>query len=200
MSKAIAPRMSAHDALIIVDVQRDFLPGGALGVPDGEAVVTPLNAWSEALGRAGASVYATRDWHPPDHCSFRAQGGPWPAHCIAGTPGAEPPAALRLPPGVVVVCKAERPDRDVYSAFDGTDLAARLRAAGVERLWIGGLATDYCVRATVLDARRLGFETLVLSDAVRAVDVNPGDGARALEEMQAAGARLQPGAPPGPAP
>jgi nicotinamidase/pyrazinamidase len=198
MSLATAPPAPGRDALIVVDVQRDFLPGGALGVPDGDAVLAPLNAWSEAFARVGAAVYATRDWHPPDHCSFRAQGGPWPPHCVAGTPGAEPAAVLRLPPGAGVISKAERRDRDAYSGFDGTDLADRLRVAGITRLWVGGLATDYCVRATVLDARRLGFEVVVLGDAVRAVDVKPGDGARALIEMQAAGATLLRGAPSGP--
>jgi nicotinamidase/pyrazinamidase len=200
MSQASAFAASGNDALIVVDVQRDFLPGGALGVPDGQAIVAPLSAWGEALARRGARVYATRDWHPPDHCSFRAQGGPWPPHCIAGTAGAELAATLRLPRDTVIVSKAERRDRDTYSAFEDTDLATRLRAAGVARVWIGGLATDYCVRATVLDARRLGFEVLVLTDAVRAVEVNPGDGARALAEMQAAGARLRPGVPPVPGP
>ncbi|HXQ32323.1 MAG TPA: isochorismatase family protein [Steroidobacteraceae bacterium] len=195
-----SPPASVHDALIVVDVQRDFLPGGALGVAAGESVIAPLNACSEALARAGARIYATRDWHPPDHCSFQAQGGPWPTHCVAGTAGAEFPATLRLPRGAVVVSKAERRDRDAYSGFDGTDLASQLRAADVTRLWIGGLATDYCVRATVLDARRLGFEVLVLTDAVRAVELNAGDGARALADMQAAGARLQPGGPTGPGP
>lgn len=178
------------DALIAVDVQNDFLPGGALAVAGGDAVIGPLNRCMEEFTRRGLPVFASRDWHPRDHCSFAAQGGPWPPHCVAGTPGAAFAAGLRLPASAEIVSKALRPEADAYSAFQGTELAARLRALGVRRVFVGGLATDYCVRATVLDALAAGFEAVVLADAVRAVDVRPGDGVRALEEMAARGAQL----------
>lgn len=190
-----APRQG--DALVVVDVQRDFLPGGALAVAGGDAVVPPLNRWAGAFERAGLPVFATRDWHPPDHCSFREHGGPWPAHCVAGTGGAAWAEALELPPGTRVIAKADTAQADAYSGFQGTSLAAKLRALGCRRLFIGGLATDYCVRATALDALARGFEVVVLTQAVRAVDVRPGDGERALAELAAQGASLlAEGAPP----
>ena len=172
-------------ALLCVDVQGDFLPGGSLAVTDGFAVVQPL---LEAASRTDL-VVATRDWHPAGHASFAARGGPWPPHCVAGTPGAALHPRIDVIAGLVVT-KGSDADRDAYSGFDGTPLAALLRAAGVTRLLVGGLATDYCVRATVLDALREGFAVTVLRDAVRAVDVRPGDGDRALEEMRAAGAEI----------
>lgn len=181
-----------HDALLVVDVQNDFLPGGALAVAHGDEVVAPLSGVMSAFERAGRPVYASRDWHPANHCSFKARGGPWPPHCVAGTRGAEFAAALALPASAAVVSKASTPDADAYSAFGGTDLAAQLRRKGVRRVIVGGLATDYCVLNTVLDARAAGFEVVVLTDAVRAVDVQPGDGARALDTMRKAGARLEP--------
>jgi len=176
---------SARTALIAVDVQGDFLPGGSLAVPDGFAVVQRL------LDAAGGVdlVVATRDWHPPDHVSFAARGGPWPVHCVAGTPGAAlHPEIDRV--AAVVVGKGSNPDVEAYSGFDGTPLAALLRGAGVERVVVGGLATDYCVRATVLHALAEGFAVTVLGGAVRAVDAQPGDGERAMEEMRAAGATV----------
>lgn len=176
------------DALLVVDVQRDFLPGGALAVPAGDRVIAPLNDGLDAFTAAGRPLYASRDWHPADHVSFHAQGGPWPVHCVAGTPGAAFPAALHLPPETVVISKAQQRDREAYSAFAGTDLAQQLRRAGLRRLFVGGLATDYCVLRTVLDARWLGFEVVVLRDAIAAVDAEPGDGERAIAEMQRAGA------------
>jgi nicotinamidase/pyrazinamidase len=176
------------DVLLVVDVQRDFLPGGALAVPAGDRVVAPLNDCLDAFAAAGRPMFASRDWHPVDHVSFHAQGGPWPAHCIAGTPGAAFPAALHLPPEAVVISKAQQRDREAYSAFAGTELAQQLRRAGSRRLFVGGLATDYCVLRTVLDARWLGFEVVVLRDAIAAVDAEPGDGERAIAEMERAGA------------
>lgn len=178
------------DALVIVDVQNDFLPGGALAVPHGDAVIEPLNRWIARFSAAGRPIVATRDWHPPNHCSFQAQGGPWPPHCIAGTPGAAFAADLQLPDSAIIISKAIAPQAEAYSGFAGTDLDGRLRTLGVRRLYVGGLATDYCVKNTVLDARRLGYEVIVLAQAIRAVDVEPGDGERALAEMQAAGAGL----------
>jgi nicotinamidase/pyrazinamidase len=178
------------DALIIVDVQRDFLPGGTLAVPGGTAVVPPLTQCAKAFAGAGLPVFATRDWHPPDHCSFRQQGGQWPVHCVAGTAGAQFPPALVLPPDTQIVSKGTSSAAEAYSGFQGTDLAVRLRASGCRRVFIGGLATDYCVRATAEDALAAGFAVVVLEDAVRPVDVNEGDGARALAELCAHGAHL----------
>lgn len=178
------------DALLLVDVQNDFLPGGALAVPRGDEVVSVLDRCARRFAQAGLPVFATRDWHPPQHCSFRAAGGPWPPHCVAGTPGADFAPALALPAQAVVVSKARDPAQDAYSGFAGTSLAQQLRAAGVRRVFVGGLATDYCVLHTVLDALAAGFEAVLLVDAVRAVDVGPGDGEAAIERMRQRGARL----------
>ena len=177
-----------RDAVLIVDVQKDFLPGGSLAVSRGDEVVPVLNHYLALACRKWLPVFASRDWHPRRHCSFRAQGGAWPEHCVAGTPGAEFAPALDLPPDAVVISKATREGGDAYSAFSGTDLAQRLRDLGVRRLLVGGLATDYCVLETVRDARKHGFDVLLLLDAVRAVDVKPGDGERAEREMREAGA------------
>ena len=184
------------DALVIVDVQNDFCPGGALGVSEGDRVVAPLNACAGRFAAAGAPVFASRDWHPARTSHFKEWGGPWPPHCVQGTPGAEFHPDLRLPAGTTIVSKGSDPDEDAYSCFQACDDAGRrfadvLRAAGVRRLVVGGLATDYCVKATALDARRAGFEVVVLADAMRAVDLQPGDGARAVAEMEAVGARVQ---------
>lgn len=176
------------DVLLVVDVQHDFLPGGALGVVDGDRVIGPVNRAIERF--AGQPVLLTRDWHPPGHCSFRAQGGPWPTHCVAGSRGAEFSDELKIPPGTGVVSKATQVDRDAYSAFAGTDLDLRLRALNAKRLFIAGLATDYCVVNTVVDAVAAGFEPVVLLDAIAAVDVQPGDGERAIERMRELGARF----------
>lgn len=178
------------DVLLVVDVQNDFLPGGALGVRDGDAVIAPLNAYIERCRSLGVPVYASRDWHPPDHCSFDARGGPWPVHCVAGTRGAEFAPGLALPADTPVISKATESGRDAYSAFDGTELDARLRRDGVRRILVGGLATDYCVRWTVEDALAKGYEAVVLLDAVRAVDVQPGDGARAMRAVRRRGAAI----------
>jgi nicotinamidase/pyrazinamidase len=183
------------DALLVVDLQNDFLPGGALAVPSGDAVVPVVNAWAAAFAAAGRPVIATRDWHPPGHVSFTGAGGPWPAHCVAGTRGAEFASGLVLPPGHVVLSKATTAERDAYSGFDGTGLADRLRAAGVRRVVLAGLATDYCVRATGADALAAGFEVVVLTDAVRGVELAPGDSQRALDALALGGARFLAGAP-----
>lgn len=182
----ISPRPG--DALIVVDVQNDFLPGGSLAVPDGDGVVAPLNALIETFETRGLPIFATRDWHPQNHCSFHARGGPWPPHCIAETPGAQFAAGLRLPASAIIVSKATTPDKDAYSGFGDTELDVLLRKADVQRLFIGGLATDYCVLNTVRDALSLGYEVMLVSDAVRAVDVEPGDGERAIDEMRELGA------------
>jgi len=188
MNAAAMIRPRTGDALLVVDVQRDFLPGGALGVPGGDAVVPVLNRCLALFQRLRLPVVLTRDWHPADHVSFAARGGPWPPHCVAGSAGAELAPDLAVPETAQRVSKGTLSDADAYSGFEGTGLADRLRQRQVRRLFIGGLATDYCVRATVLDARREGFEVVLLRDAVRAVDVTPGDGDRALAAMQAEGA------------
>lgn len=183
-------------ALLIVDVQNDFCPGGALAVADGDAVVPPLNSRIAEAQARGEPIYASRDWHPRESSHFTPQGGPWPVHCVAGTPGAAFHPRLALPESAIVISKGTAPHDDGYSAFEGqtgagTPLLADLQARGVTRLEIGGLATDYCVRATVLDARRAGFDVAVLGDAIRGVEVREGDSARALAEMSAAGARIE---------
>ena len=176
-------------ALIVVDVQKDFLPGGSLAVAEGDGVIAPLNRMIASFVEEGAPVVATRDWHPPNHCSFEDQGGPWPPHCVAGTPGAEFSPELVLPDEVKLVSKATKPDAEAYSGFEGTDLAAWLRERSVEQLIVGGLATDYCVRRTVEDGLKAGFEVVVLEDAVRAVNIRPGDGEAAFDAMTDLGAR-----------
>ncbi|MBI2930478.1 MAG: nicotinamidase [Planctomycetes bacterium] len=179
------------DALLIVDVQNDFCPGGALPVPHGDEVIPELNGWIAAAREAGIPVFASRDWHPADHASFRATGGQWPPHCIQGTAGAEFHQDLHFPSDVAVISKGTSPDRDGYSAFGGTNLAERLRHAGIRRLWVGGLALDYCVRASVLDALATGLGVHVIRAGTRAVDVHPGDGERAVAEMARAGAVIE---------
>ncbi|HWS85935.1 MAG TPA: bifunctional nicotinamidase/pyrazinamidase [Pyrinomonadaceae bacterium] len=176
-------------ALIVVDVQNDFCPGGALAVERGDEVVEPLNRLiREFLGR-GEPVYKSRDWHPAQTRHFAAYGGTWPVHCVQETHGAEFHERLDDDPRVRVVSKGLG-DEDNYSAFDGTALAEELRREGVEEVWVGGLATDYCVKNTVLDALRAGFRVRALTDAMRAVNLQPGDDRRALEEMRAAGAEV----------
>lgn len=178
------------DTLLLVDLQRDFLPAGALAVPQGDAALQAACRALERFTRAGLPVAASRDFHPADHCSFRHRGGPWPAHAVAGSPGADFGPGLDLPGDACIVSKATEAAHEAYSAFDGTDLQRQLDAVGTRRLFVAGLATDWCVRATVLDARALGYEVVVLGDAVAPVEAHPGDGARALAEMVAAGARL----------
>lgn len=177
------------DALIIVDVQNDFLPGGSLAVPEGDAVVPVLNRYIAAFQSIHLPVYATRDWHPGNHCSFHEQSGPWPPHCVAGTPGAAFSTKLALPPPAKIVSKATAPDKDAYSGFQGTNLDSQLKRDGAQRLLIGGLATDYCVLNTVKDALSLGYTVLLLEDAIRAVNVQPDDGIRAIHEMKRLGAK-----------
>ncbi|HSJ80248.1 MAG TPA: nicotinamidase [Thiobacillus sp.] len=183
-------QLQPGDVLLVTDIQNDFLPGGALAVAGGDEVVPVLNRYIDAFQAQGLPVYATRDWHPLRHCSFYAQGGPWPVHCVAGTHGADFAAALTLPPDTTVISKATSRDREAYSSFQGTDLDSHLREAGIRRLFIGGLTTDYCVLNTVRDARRLGYEVFVLADAIRAVDVRSGDGQRAEAEMASLGAQF----------
>jgi nicotinamidase/pyrazinamidase len=176
------------DALVVVDVQNDFLPGGSLAVPRGNEVILVLNRYLAAFVRRGLPIFATRDWHPPNHCSFQPYGGPWPPHCVAESEGAAFAPALELPASVLFIHKGAQADKDAYSAFDGTDLDARLRAEGVGRLFVGGLATDYCVLCTVEDGLKAGYAVVLLQDAVRAVNVRPDDGELAEAEMIRRGA------------
>jgi nicotinamidase/pyrazinamidase len=175
-------------ALIIVDFQNDFTPGGALAVPEGDRIADRLNALA-ASGDYDV-VVATRDWHPPDHGSFAERGGPWPVHCVAGTPGAELHPALDREPIDAVIDKGQDPATEGYSGFDATNLAELLRDHGVEQVTVVGLATDYCVKNTALDALREGFAVTVDSTAARGVEVQEGDSQRALEEVRAAGASV----------
>jgi nicotinamidase/pyrazinamidase len=186
----------AQEALIIVDVQNDFCPGGALAVAGGDKVVAVLNRLIARFQQAGLPVVATRDWHPQRTTHFNTHGGIWPPHCVQGTHGAEFHADLALDKGAIIVSKGMEEDSDSYSGFDAVDahgvrLADLARARGVERLVVGGLATDYCVKHTVLDGLQKGFKVVVLEDAVRGVDLKPGDARRALDEMKRAGAAVR---------
>jgi len=180
-------------ALVIVDIQNDFCPGGSLAVAGGDEVVPVLNAYAEAFAAAGRLVLADRDYHPGRTTHFVQFGGAWPAHCVQGTPGAEYHPDLRLPPATVHLIKGMGAEEDAYSVFQGRDnggklLPAILAERGIRKLYVGGLATDYCVRATVLDGLKEGFEVVLLTDACRGVNVQPGDAERAIDEMRAAGA------------
>ena len=184
--QAVTP--GRDSALIIVDVQKDFCPGGALAVREGGQVVPVLNRYAESFEKAGAAVFATRDWHPKNHGSFKTQGGPWPPHCIQDSAGAEFHPDLKLPVNGIVISKATRPEADAYSGFEGTNLELYLKRRRIKRVFVGGLAADYCVKQTVLDARHLGFDAYLLTDAVRGVEVKKGDSEKAVEEMKKSGA------------
>ena len=176
-------------ALIVVDVQNDFCPGGALPVARGDEVVRPLNKLIEEFLERGEPVFKSRDWHPPKTRHFAIYGGTWPVHCIQDSKGAEFHADLLDDMHIRVISKGLG-DEDAYSAFDGTDLALQLERLGVKEVWVGGLATDYCVKSTVLDALKQGFTVKAVEDGMRAVEVKPGDGKRAIEEMREAGAEI----------
>lgn len=173
-----------NSALIVVDVQNDFCSGGALPVPHSDNVIPILNKYIKKFEEADASIYATRDWHPLNHVSFTSQGGPWPPHCIQNTKGAEFPKNLKLPERTIIVSKATDSKKEAYSGFDGTNLEEVLKRGGICRVFVGGLATDYCVKSTVLDALKLGFETVLLEDAIQGVNAKPRDSERAIEEME----------------
>jgi nicotinamidase/pyrazinamidase len=177
-------------ALIVVDVQNDFCPGGSLAVSHGDEVVAPLNKLMKEFLDRGEPVYKTRDWHPEKTKHFTAYGGTWPAHCVQNTRGAEFHPDLIDDPRINVISKGFDEGADGYSGFDGTQLAQSLRDESIEEVWVGGLATDYCVKHTVLDALREGFKVKALADAMRPVNVNPADGGKALDEMSAAGAEI----------
>jgi nicotinamidase/pyrazinamidase len=184
--------MNRKDALVIVDAQNDFCPGGALAVADGDQIIQALNRYIDIFSKAHCPIFATRDWHPAKTSHFKDYGGPWPVHCVQQSYGAEFHPALRLG-SAAVLSKGMAADQDSYSGFQatnssGTLLADLLRRDGIERIFVGGLATDYCVKHTVLDGLTQGFKVVLLADAVRAVNLAPNDGAVAIDEMIRAGA------------
>lgn len=179
-----------ESALIVVDIQNDFTPGGALPVKGGDEVIGPMNAYIRLFKKKGRPIIFTRDWHPPNHVSFKDRGGPWPPHCVQGTKGAEFHPALKLPDDAVIISKGFDPEKEAYSGFAGTNLSEVLKAMRIRKLFIGGLATDYCVKNTVIDALNEGFFVYFLSDASKGVDVSVGDSEKAMEEMVLSGARI----------
>jgi nicotinamidase/pyrazinamidase len=178
-----------NDALVIVDLQYDFLPGGALAVKNGDMIIPKINEYIHLFTDIDLPVVATRDWHPANHCSFKEYGGRWPAHCIAETPGAELSKAMKLPEKAIIISKAIFSDKDAYSGLQGTELNRILSEIKVERVWVCGLATDYCVLQTVLDFLEQEFDVILLMDAIRAVNIKPEDGSNAEQRMIDAGAQ-----------
>ncbi len=175
--------INRHDALLITDIQVDFLPGGALPVTEGDKIVSVINQYVSKFKAADAHIIASRDWHPPNHISFKDKGGPWPPHCIRDTHGAEFSSSLKLPNPTLIISKATDKNREAYSAFDGTNLANELNKLDIKRLFVSGLATDYCVVNTALDALKLGFKVVILMDATLGIDVQQGDVDRAVKTM-----------------
>lgn len=186
----MAVMLGNGDALVIVDMQNDFLPGGSLAVPMGDTIIPVINRYLAFFHDHGRPVFATRDWHPPDHCSFQQQGGPWPPHCIATTSGAAFHPEIEFPINTQVISKATTREKDAYSGFTDTQLNALLQASGIRRLFIGGVATEYCVLNTVKDALHYHYTPFVLEDAIRAIDLKPDDGLNARKEMVRLGATL----------
>ncbi|MFM2483748.1 isochorismatase family protein [Celerinatantimonas yamalensis] len=182
----ITPRSS--DALMIIDLQNDFLPNGSLGIKSAAQIIEPINRYTELFERAQSTIILSRDWHPQDHCSFSQQGGPWPVHCVRNSEGAQISADYRWPTQAWLVSKATTSAKDAYSAFDGTELATQLQHSAVKRLFICGLATDYCVLNTVLDALKEGFECYLLCDGMDAVNIQSHDGQQAIDTMCQQGA------------
>ncbi len=180
--------LTEQDALIITDIQLDFLPGGALPVEGGDRIIPVINEYIKHFTKAKAPIIASRDWHPLNHSSFKPQGGLWPPHCIQNTEGAKFSSKLKLPSDTIIISKATNPQYEAYSAFDRTDLDKQLQQLGVRRLFVCGLATDYCVVNTVLDARKLGYDTVVLMDAILGINLLSGDVDRAVEAMVNSGA------------
>ncbi len=182
------------DALSVTDMQNDFLPGGALGVPDGDKIIPHVNRATALFKKNNLPIFFTRDWHPPDHCSFKDQGGPWPPHCVQNTSGADFSSKLNIPKGSNIISKGSEKNSEQYSTLGGWDADGNtenglMKKSGIRRIFFAGLATDYCVLNSAKDALAEGYEVYVLTDAIRAVDVKPGDGERALEEMIRAGAK-----------
>jgi len=175
------------DCLLIVDMQNDFMPWGSLPVPDADKIIPVLNSYIELFYKKGLPIFASRDWHPPNHCSFKENGGSWPSHCVQHTKGAEFADGLRLPENVIIISKATDPEKEAYSALQDTELAQLLRQNKIKRCFVGGVATEYCVLSTVLDLLKLGYKTYVLRDAIKGVNINPKDEEKALEEMKKKG-------------
>jgi nicotinamidase/pyrazinamidase len=191
----INPSFQVGDGLLLVDPQNDFCPGGSLGVADGDAVMPVLNAWATAAERAGVPIFVSRDWHPTSTTHFKERGGVWPQHCLMGTHGAEFHPDLHLPADAVIVSKGMGETEDAYSAFQARDesdrpLAALLEDRRVSHLYIGGLATDYCVKSSALDGLERGLGVTLIPDGMRAVNLQPTDGEDALAEMRARGAQI----------
>ena len=196
MAKQNKPvRLQKGDALSVTDMQNDFLPGGALAVPEGDKIIPYVNRAATLFKKNNLPIFFTRDWHPPDHCSFKDRGGPWPPHCVQNTSGAEFSSKLNIPEGSIIISKGSDKNSEQYSTLEGRDSVGNtesslMKKSGIRRMFIAGLATDYCVLNSVKDALAAGFEVYVLTDAVGAVDVKPGDGERALKEMAGAGAKI----------
>jgi nicotinamidase/pyrazinamidase len=180
--------LQKSDALLVIDIQNDFLPGGNLGVPEGDQIVPVVNTYISYFKNTGLPVFASRDYHPTNHCSFIEQGGSWPSHCVANTEGADFAAELDLPKNVTIVSKAIAQDRDAYSALEGTALKDELNRLQIKRVFACGLATDYCVLSSVLDLRCNGFEVMLLVDAIKGVNLQPDDSDKAITNMVQAGA------------
>lgn len=181
-------KLGSGDALVIVDMQNDFLPGGSLAVPKGDAIIPVINRYLLLFHDHGRPIFATRDWHPPDHCSFRPQGGPWPPHCIATTSGAAFHADINFPINTQIISKAASREQDAYSAFTDTQMHELLQQASIRRLFVAGVATEYCVLNTVIDALQHHYTTFVLEDAISAINLKPDDGVNALQAMTRLGA------------
>ena len=177
-------------ALLVVDLQNDFCPGGALAVTDADRIIPVVNRLLKFFGSRDLPIFLSRDWHPEKHCSFREQGGSWPPHCVRGTRGAKFPELLELPDKFEIISKAVEQEKDAYSAFQDTGLRDLLKEKDVQTLYVCGLATDVCVKDTVLDALREGFSVYVVTDAVKGVNLSPDDSRIALEEMSSAGAEM----------
>jgi len=182
-------KLKRTDALIVVDIQNCFCPGGELPVKEGDKIIPIINQYIHKFQKAGAKIYATRDWHPPDHKSFKEYGGIWPPHCLKGSKGAEFRSDLKLPEETTVISTGDKPSVEGYSGFDHTNLERKLKGEGVDRVFVGGLATDYCVKYTVLDALEKSFEVVLLTDAIKGVNRKPGDAERAVGEMVKKGAK-----------
>jgi nicotinamidase/pyrazinamidase len=180
--------LDVHDALLVVDMQNDFLPGGSLAVSGSDAIISIVNSYIQDFITAGLPVFASRDFHPVDHISFQHSGGTWPLHCVANSKGAEFHPDLQLPEKAIIISKGTNKDAEAYSALDATRLNHHLQKDGIKRVFVCGLATDYCVYASALDLLKADFTVFVLRDAVKAVDVQPGDGDRALKELTDRGA------------
>jgi len=176
------------DALLVADIQYDFLPGGSLGVPGSDAIIATVNAYIQLFVEAKLPVVASRDYHPENHISFRDQGGPWPVHCVAGSKGAEFHADLRLPASTIIISKGTSSEREAYSALDSTPLKALLREKAIKRVFVCGIATDYCVLASAKDLLQAGYRVVLLTDAVKAIDLQAGDGDKAIQTLTALGA------------